>query len=430
MNQKWNLQDIRPANPRRKQTSSHKNSSVEKPDSTEEAGVLPINDGKKSKRRHTIGIVIVLAVAITGTLVLSYMMRGAELTIYPRNNQPNLNATILAYPEPRPNELSYELLEISSSAEKQVAATGETAVQTRARGRIEIMNENNFAQELVATTRFTAPSGKIYRIENAVNIPPATTENGTLVPGKVVAEVIADAPGEEYNINDTTTFTIPGFEEGGFTDLFQTVYAQNLNPIDGGFDGMRVDIAEDDRITARQELQMELRDQLREKVDQERPAGFLFYPDSIVFNYVELPAVEYGNGLATIKEEVTLYVPLFEKTQLANYLAEATIPGYNDEPVRLGNPEVLSFSYLNDPGTRNLSEFEEIEFVMSGRPLIIWKFDENHLISSLLGEPLSALDPILRELPEIVRGEVRVQPFWQRSFPADPELITINEIIE
>ena len=431
MSQKWNLQDIRPASPRRKKTSAQSTQHApESSDSTEEVEILPIRNGKKTKQWHTISIALVLITAIAGTLLLSYLMRGAEVTVYPRNNQPNLNATIVAYSEPRPNELSYELLEITSTAERQVAATGETEVQTTASGRIEIMNENDFSQELVATTRFASPSGNIYRIQNAVTIPPATTEDGTIVPGTVVADVIADAPGEEYNITDTVTFTIPGFEEGGFDELFQTVYAQNVGPIDGGFDGIRVNIADDDRKTARQELQMALRDELHEKIDQERPAGFLYYPNSIIYNYVELPAVEYGDDMATIKEEVTLYVPLFEETQFANYLAAATIPGYDNEPVRLENPDDLSFSYLDDPGTGDLSEFDQIEFVMSGRPLIIWKFDEFSLISSLMGEHLSSLDPILRELPEINRGEVRIQPFWQRSLPSDPELITIHEVIE
>jgi hypothetical protein len=94
--------------------------------------------------------------------------------------------------------------------------TKESVVTTNANvkygGYISIFNAYSVApQKLVTQTRFENKDGKIFRITNAVTVPGAKMENGTLTPSSIKVKVISDAVGEEYNIGPAY-FTIPGFK--------------------------------------------------------------------------------------------------------------------------------------------------------------------------------------------------------------------------
>ena len=43
----------------------------------------------------------------------------------------------------------------------------------------------------------------------------------------------------------------------------------------------------------------ELRDNLLLRVENEKPAGFIAFPNAVAITYNQLPAVEYGNDLVT-----------------------------------------------------------------------------------------------------------------------------------
>lgn len=432
MNQKWNLQDIRPVSNKNKKSSHQVNTgkTAKYSKSTEDIEVVSIQNGTKKKARTSFLIVAAFFFLIGGTVLLSIGMRGVELELYPRVQQPNLNATVIAYPEARPGELSYELLVLQSEAERQVAASGEVEEETFANGTIEIFNENTTPQQLVANTRFSAPDGNVYRISEGITVPAASESEGDTMPGSITVTVTADEVGTEFNIVETVRFSIPGFAEAGLDRLFDTVYAENIEPISGGFSGTRLQIQDSERQTARQELQIKLRDELRSLVDTERPANFIYYPESITFSFEALPAIEYGEDMATLRERATIYVPLFNQEELASYLAEATITGYKGESVRLNNYNDLRFSYTAITTNTTLTDVDSIEFTLTGRPLIVWEIDHDELRSEMANEHKNSLRLILAEFPAVDRGEARVQPFWQRTFPTNGQLINITEIID
>lgn len=80
-------------------------------------------------------------------------------------------------------------------------ATGQNAnVNSKAQGTITIYNDYSAApQELVATTRFVTPDGKIFRIVNTVTVPGATVAaNGTITPSSIDTPIIADQGGSGH----------------------------------------------------------------------------------------------------------------------------------------------------------------------------------------------------------------------------------------
>ena len=433
MNQKWNLQDIRPAKVQTKKITPNKTKEVDekhlKPE-TERPHNIPIENGRKKKKNNIMFFIVTLLIFVGGIIAISTVMRGAEVHVYPITQQPNLNTVITSYKKLTQNDLQHEIMTIKAVAEDQLEAQGEITEETKAFGRITVFNENNFTQRLVANTRFESPDGKIYRISEEVTIPPSVGSGANVNPGSITVDITADNVGEDYNIDDTVMFRIPGFAEGGFDALYQTVYAENQSSIEGGFSGKRFKVDDDDRKLARQKLQMSLRTNLLDQLDSSVPAGMIYYEDSIIFVFKELPPVEYRDGMVTLKEQATLMLPLFDGGNLAQYIAKATIPGYQGEDVRIINEDTLNFSYSNIEENTNISELESFNFNLTGRPKIVWNFNENDLKTKLAGTTRDSVKLIINEFPGIEKAEVKVRPFWQNSFPNDIDLIEIIEITQ
>ena len=434
MDKKWNLQDIKPATPirKRRQQANPKSRAQEiVPESAPEDEAVDLrNKNSATKKRSHLVIAFAIFLIIVGAGVLvSYLMAGAEITVYPKHRTPTINATFEAYRTPQVDELSYEILTLEADGERQVSATGQAEVDEQATGVLTIYNETTNAERLIKNTRFESPDGLIFRTTESVVVPGAVENGkGELVPGQIQAEVFAVEPGEEYNLAAGTRFSIPGFAEGGFSELFENLYAVNESSITGGFSGVQFILDEAELKTATEALHTELREALLARVGTERPAGFVFFPSAVTFTYESQPAVEYGDELATIRKKAILRVPLFAESEFAAYLATASIPSYEGESVRIDDIGVMTFSYTSATTTNaNISNFESLSFELVGRPHIVWTFDKNQLKADLVGAPKTAPNTIISGYPGIQKVKAVIRPFWRQSFPADADEITIIE---
>ncbi|MEK7638874.1 MAG: hypothetical protein AAB388_01800 [Patescibacteria group bacterium] len=440
MTQKWNLQDIRPAEPRKRRVPLR---DVELPDqNASEGGVrearedipnVVIENGNKKKRSHIILAVVIFVVVVGGAVLLSALLGKTELTIYPEFREPNVSAEFTAYPDKRENSLSYEIMTIEATDESQVKATGQVEVKKQATGKIEIVKTTLGAERLIKNTRFRSPDGLIFRIQESVVVPGAIkNESGASVPGTITADVFADDVGENYNLASNTRFDIPGFEENGFDELYKAIYATNKAAFTGGFNGPQFQIDDDELATARQALQIKLRDHLLSRVDGEQPADFIAFPGAIAITYSQLPAVPYGNDLVTIREQAVLQIPLFRASEFAAFIAKETIATYEGGPIRIDDPTALSFSYTSPTSSASVIANEpSLTFSLTGKPLLIWEYDANTLKSDLAGLPKKALNNAITAYPGIEGALVRITPFWQQKFPKnEDDIIVVEELKE
>ena len=103
--------------------------------------------------------------------------------------------------------------DLKVKALKTYPATGETYLGEDIIGQVNIINNYNKSQALIATTRLLSPDNKLFRIKNAVNVPAG---------GQVAVAIYADKPTADMAISPTT-FTIPGLWAG----LQDKIYAQS-----------------------------------------------------------------------------------------------------------------------------------------------------------------------------------------------------------
>lgn len=441
MAQKWNLQDIRKVSgdkalPRIVPTAKTQQDIYYKapkeessiPEADPDVLSLDIVDGNTSKKKYIFIVSAVVLVIFMLGIAVNIMLQGAVVTIKPHTKDISVQAEFTAHKEPKTNGLAYELLTLEAEGERQVSAAGKEKVQTQSEGKLFVYNTGTTPQRLVKNTRFETKDGLIFRIKESIEVPPAKkSTDSSLTPGSVAADVFADAPGEAYNI-EPTRFTVPGLKG---SDQFNLIYAESTATFTGGFDGEKYIIQEDEMGTALQELHLELRNSLLAKLDESKPAGFVYYDTAIAFTFETQPPSEFGESLATIKEKAILQVPLFEIHDFASFLARETIPDYKGDMVSFSDPRTLQFSYLDPLQTvSDLRQKTELTFMLRGTTRLIWEFNTEELTKKLLGIEKDAASQVFAKYPGIKNAQVEIRPFWSSTFPKDIKNVTVNTVVE
>ncbi len=445
MTQKWNLQDIRPAESRRRtgqgptlnaQTPTMERRPVprmsESPEVNDlDVSTIPIKDGNKEGKKKYIVLTAIVSILIVSVFALSAILSKTTLTVYPEFREPVVNAEFTAYPDRREGALSYEIITIEETGEQQVAASGEEYVETQAKGFIEIVKTTAGSERLIKNTRFRSPNGLVFRVQESVIVPGAIKDaSGTLVPGTIRAEVFADAVGQEYNLEANTRFDVPGFKESNLNELYSAIYAVNREAMAGGYKGQKFLINDAELSTARQQLQLDLRNKLLARIETEKPAGFTTFPNSVAFSFVALPTVSYGENLVTIREQAVLQMPLFKEGEFANFLAKETISTYNREQVRIVDPKALTFEYVDQSiNSSNIANLTALTFKIIGKPTIVWEFDAEKLQKDLADKSKTSISGVLTAHPGIRSAKVSSKPFWRRSVPSESADIEVVEVI-
>lgn len=176
-----------------------------------------------------------------------------------------------------------ETVEMVNEISKTFNATGEKSVSNqKASGTIKIFNEyGTEEQSLVATTRFLSEDGKLFRLSEGVTVPGAKKEGDNFVPGEIEARVVADKPGEEFNIGPAK-FTIPGFQDSGL-EKYTKFYAKSESTMTGGGKEEKKSnsVTEEDIQKAKAQLLNELNQSAVEKIKEKAGAEKIVLEDAI-----------------------------------------------------------------------------------------------------------------------------------------------------
>jgi hypothetical protein len=448
MAQKWNLQDIKPAGAPRAQapvqqvqeiierkTKSDISPKIRRPEPIKQSfddsdlASIDVIDGNEAKRRRVFVTASIGVVIITSGFIMNVLLGGADITVFPKTRDVSVQSEFKTFTEPKVNELGYELLALEATGERQVKASGKEQVSTRAEGKIFVYNTKSATpQRLIKNTRFESSNGLIYRIKESIEIPGVTKDaKGNTVPGSVVADVFADSAGEKYNLAPDK-FTVPGLKD---TEQYDSVYGESTVAFSGGFEGEKYLIDPSELDTAKQALHLELRDKLLARLNEEKPAGFVVFEGAVNFVYESLPSTEYGDSLATIKEKVTLNIPIFKEDEFAMFIAEKSIPDYVNDKVTLLDPYTLIFSYTNATSTDySIAGRSNLDFMLKGATKVVWVFDEEELKNKLVSTKKNSATAIFGTYSSISHAQAEVSPFWATSFPDSPKNIKINTVLD
>lgn len=394
--------------------------------------VQPPRPGKPSYSRMLLwGTVCAALALLIGSF--STLFEGATVTITPRAKTIPVDTTFSARRASAAGDadLSFDVIELKTSAKREIPATEVKQVERRASGQIVIYNNyNKFSQRLIKNTRFETPDGLIYRIYESVVVPGQKVENGKTLPGSIEVTVYADAPGEKYNTG-LVDFTVPGFKG---TPRFASFYARGKTPIAGGFVGVVKTVSQAERKRVEEELRQEVTQQLLAAAHAQVPAGMTLF-DNGVFMKHESPSDAEQEDIAqktvTIEQKAALSAVIFPARAFAYFVARKLLSETEiaaGDILEIANIDELTFA-IAEKEKVDPSKDTTLRFSLRGNPTFVWQFDEAAVRQKLAGKRKDELSSVLSQFASITKAEVAARPFWKASFPDNASDITIEQAV-
>jgi len=382
--------------------------------------------GTVSRRRRSIfrpSFIVVLMLIIAGIVAGFIFLPKADIKIVAAKTDWDYAASITV--DKDITEINAETASIpgeifahTKNLQLQFPASGRKSQAVKARGTITIYNAyNESPQILIATTRFEAPDGKIFRILEDVEVPGAKSVDGKLEPASIEASVIADEAGETYNIDPVEKFTIPGFSGSSkFTGFYGTSKAQ----MSGGFIGEAPFPSETDMREAKITTAQKLEESMRLLMLAQLPHEFTLVEGATQFSLTKEEVNTYPNtdGTFSTFAEGTMSAIAFRKNDLLNLvhqkLKEETDNSFviDTDTLAFGEPE------FKDENTMVLS----LDYQAS----LMKNIDENALKDRIIGKSENDLKAMLFSVAGLESAEVSLWPFWVRKTPSKSSRIFIT----
>ncbi|MDZ7611511.1 MAG: hypothetical protein U5L10_02000 [Candidatus Moranbacteria bacterium] len=301
-------------------------------------------------------------------------------------------------------------------------ATGEkfSSDKGKARGRVKIYNRySGQNQPLVATTRVLSEEGKLFRLTEGVTVPGMKGEE----PGVVEAKVIADEPGDEYNI-EPSKFTIEGFKGGPKYEKFEVESEQKMQGGEESVENQKVKaVTEQDIDKAREETVDKLKSSLASKIRSKAGQGMIFLEGSAEKEIIENTSSHQAGDIAqefeyTVKEKVKIIT--FSENEL-NEQIKKSLGAKMEEGYAFD--KIIEIEYVKDIADYENKELDlTVEARAAYRPLI----EKEKIKSELNGEKSEEIKQYLSTLDKIEKAVITYDPAWLSSFSVRKENISIR----
>jgi hypothetical protein len=374
----------------------------------------------------SLGILII--VAGIGFIASTYFSR-ATFTIVPKTISVEVNGTYVAqHASASASQISsaegltYETVTVRRVASTTVPATEGPTISTKAQGKLIIYNAYSVTpQQLIAGSRLSNSSGRIYRLTGTITVP--AMEGNT--PGTIAANVIADEPGAVYNISRSAS--VDDFRFLGYkgTPRYEGFYARLSTEISGGYEGKKKTVDPAVLASTTAAIKAALVSDLASHAKEAVPEGYIMYDSMNTTSYSD-PAI---GGTDPTKAEVSITGVfngiIFKKTKLATRLAGSQAvnafgkfsyetPGLEDLDLVIANAKDFS------------AERKTPLFVKgSGNFKVVGVIPVDEIRSKLAGVPLAHTQEILQEYgPVIQSGSGELVPPWSKV-PSDPKRILV-----
>lgn len=364
------------------------------------------------------GILVLLLLGI-----LYFTLGSAKIIIHPQKQTldfklpitVDLEAQIVDVTEAK---LPGKLLLAESEVSQDFVSSGQRQVANKARGELVVYNNfNSETQIFVATTRFESSAGLIYRTPRPISIPGAKLVNGKLVPGSATVEVIADKPGEEYNIGPDN-FTVPGLRG---SPRFEGFYAESREAMRGGKIGLSKVVTEKDFNSAKEQTSAQALTQATSKLEQEQAdwevaASPLNEIISLKSTAETDDAVE---GFTFLVQAGSKNIAFSKKDLLS--LIETFISRGDQKLILLQDRLTLDYQEAKiDLAKKQMTMI----IVVKGESAAV--INEEKIIENMLGMKQDKIKDFLLSIEEVESAKVILSPFWVRSVPKDQKDVSLE----
>lgn len=393
---------------------------------SEHAIPIPVKRSWKFKmpllRRMAIPLAVFLTILFAGVL-LNVFFTKAEIVInfekIPWQLEHGFTAsTSLARDATRGYTVPGQLLKQQKNMAQLFPASGRGVVSEKAKTKITIYNAfSEDSQRLVATTRFMAPDGKIFRIDSDVLIPGATKQDGKLVPSSVKVNATAAAPGPEYNIGPIVKMDIPGFLG---SPRYEGFYGAMEEKATGGFVGEKA-IATNADVAAAEKRAAEIFKAAFENTFLTMPPDGLRIIDGaseLRILKLNVDRITTPEGNFTVLGEAEFRSVAFREQDLVKLLESDAFRDYPGSKF-----EAFSISYRD---ARPNFITGSMDFIVTASGTITPDFNTEEFKTSVLGKSENEVHSLVLSIPHLTDARISLLPFWVKRLPVDKERVRVR----
>ena len=251
----------------------------------------PIN--WRALKKFLVVTLIVLVLLGLGGSYFVFPKVDAKVKVTAENFQKSQEVKISDSANIDPLIFTGSFVESSNSKEDKFPATGKKNLGGKAAGTITVYNNLDSASHSFAAGVKLSSSGKTFVFKKAVVVPGAGVSSGRIVPGSVSADVEAENPGDEYNINAGrfTIIELPSAQQ-------EAIYGQSSKDLNGGFSKEVQVVSQEDYDKAKTQLASSLADQINQEV-LKQTEGLKILDKALVLEQTEIKTSANVNDQAT-----------------------------------------------------------------------------------------------------------------------------------
>lgn len=364
------------------------------------------------------GIVLVALVALAYWVGFHVLPRADIVIVTEKQDWTFNNLLTIEKTGPVPSTIISE----TKNAQMMFAATGKKLMNQKASGTLTVYNAyNSDPQQLVATTRFETPDGKIFRLTKSITIPGAKVESGIIIPSSIEAEVVADKPGPAYNVA-SPKLVIPGFKG---SPKFAGFYGEAKKAFSGGFVGEAAYPTDEDIKLAKVKIASVLEQSLSAQLKTNAGGDYTVVSGATQLTLVKVEVNPQVNakGEFSLLAEAELKALAFKESDLVGHLSSKM-------KEELGTPDYVlkERQIAYDTPSRVDFKNQRMSLPIDMKAVAELPVDVATVRQAIAGKPRAALDTIILGFPGVKSATVSLRPFYVRTVPdgASPEKITIT----
>jgi hypothetical protein len=297
---------------------------------------------------------------------------------------------------------------ISASVEGTYEGTGSQVGGSKANATITIKNETKASQSLVSNTRFLSSKGKQFRLTEAVTIPAQDS---------VLAKIIADNSGEDYNI-PAGKLTIPGFEDN--STKFAAIYGELGTAISNGASEDGIVVVEKDIEKARTDLQKKLTEIVNQQIGERKDTKALAIQTKLNdIQFTGLPNIGDRSRSFTVKASGNIQ-GLFYKEENLNKLIQSLLASQVIDSRELGSDIKINFDPPQEfPNKQAVRARVYVDYSLQP------KFDEGDISRNIRFKTISQAQDYIKSLDNVDSADIKLIPGFIPVLPVLSSRISI-----
>ena len=316
--------------------------------------------------------------------------------------------------------LPVELKELKQTSTETVPATGQKDLGSRASGTVRLINCDEQDDTItVSSGTFVSNGGKNYVTQAAVTIGPSNFTGGGACKRDSYKDVkvVAQNPGEQYNIAADNEFAVSG--TGG------SVEGENPAAISGGTTKIAKVVSQADVDAAKQKITPKLQTEQQNFQKTLEDQGYLLFDETATTTEPKItanPGIDQEATQTTVTWEQTYSVMVTKKSELEKLLLAELNKQIDTKTQKIDDSNLLDGAIIRVTEKKSPTE-ATISVEKTANATAI--FDEEAIKAEVKGKKRGDIQDNLSKRPGVKDVTVTYSPFWVTTTPKAAKKITI-----